>query len=111
MISRNSAGREGHRIVLVPHSDIWRVRCQRQYQGQCASHIQYVLGIFGAMKEEVILFKKDSLCGGEVSDLSLNNSKVIWAVKGGHLRINPVNQTQGAVRCGDLLLIIDSKGL
>lgn len=64
------------------------------------------------MKEEVILFKNDSLCGGEASDLSLNNSKVIWAVKGGHLRIGPVNQTQGqGVRCGDLLLIIDSKCL
>ena len=29
------------------------------------------------MKEEVNLFKNDPPCGGEVSDLSLNNSKVI----------------------------------
>jgi hypothetical protein len=37
------------------------------------------------MKEEVNLFKNDSLCGGEVSDFSLYNSKVIWAVNAGHL--------------------------
>ena len=29
------------------------------------------------MKEEVNLFKNESLCGGEVSDLSLYSSKVI----------------------------------
>lgn len=29
------------------------------------------------MKEEVNLFKNDSLCEGELSDLSLYNSKVI----------------------------------
>ena len=41
------------------------------------SHIQYVLGTFGRMKEEVNLFRNDSPCGGEVSDLSLYNSKDI----------------------------------
>ena len=49
------------------------------------SHIQYVLGIFGPIKEELNFFKNDSLCGGVVSDLSLYNSNVMWAVNAGHL--------------------------
>ena len=58
------------------------------------SYIQYVLGIFGPMKEEVNLLKNDSRCGGDVSDLSLYNSKVIWAANAGHL-MGPVSQAQG----------------
>ena len=46
------------------------------------------------MKEEVNLLKNDSRCGGDVSDLSLYNSKVIWAANAGHLT-GPVSQAQG----------------
>lgn len=78
VISRCSANREDHRVILVPHSDIcgkWlsEVATRDWY----VSHAQYVFGIFGRMKEEVNLSKNESVWGGEVSDLSLYNSKVI----------------------------------
>ena len=43
----------------------------------CTPYVQCVLGIFGRVKEEVTLVKKESLWGGEAPDLSLYNSKVI----------------------------------
>ena len=64
---------------------------RRYTEDGCTSYIQYVLGIFGPTKEEVNLLKNDSRCGDDVSDLSLYNSKVIWAANAGHLT-GPVSQ-------------------
>lgn len=43
------------------------------------------------MKEEVNLSKNESVWGGEVSDLSLYNSKVICDVNAGHLTRDPMS--------------------
>jgi len=53
VVSRRSASREDHRIVLVPHSDICKksdVKIPIPSQGGYALHIQYVLGFLGRRK-------------------------------------------------------------
>lgn len=75
---RSASGKD-HRVVLVPHSDIYRKKQVREIISKTGvvPHIQYVLGIFGRTKEEVTFFKNDLFSGGEAPDLSLYNSKVI----------------------------------